>query len=69
MIFSDNSDINYLVMRRFAPTFLVIAFLAAVISYSGLMTDWESASKTILYVFSALFLISLVIDRPPKNMF
>lgn len=50
-------------MIRWAITFAILALVAGVLGFGGLAGDFASISKILLFIFLALFVISLFIGR------
>jgi uncharacterized membrane protein YtjA (UPF0391 family) len=50
-------------MLRYALIFAVLAILAGVFGYGGISGDLAAVAKVLLYVFIALFVISLLFGR------
>jgi uncharacterized membrane protein YtjA (UPF0391 family) len=54
-------------MVRWAILFMILALVAAVLGFGGLSADFAWLGKVFLFVFLALFVVSLVVGRgrPP----
>jgi uncharacterized membrane protein YtjA (UPF0391 family) len=50
-------------MIRWAIAFAILALVAGVLGFGGLAGDFASIAKILLYIFLALFVISLFIGR------
>jgi uncharacterized membrane protein YtjA (UPF0391 family) len=50
-------------MIRWAILFAILALVAGVLGFGGLAGDFASIAKILLYIFLALFVISLFIGR------
>ena len=53
-------------MFRWSMVFLIIAVLSAIVGFGGIGLGGESIAKIVFYVFSALFFLSLVEEKPSK---
>jgi uncharacterized membrane protein YtjA (UPF0391 family) len=50
-------------MLRWALIFLILALIASVLGFSGIAGDAAWIAKVLLFVFLALFVISLITGR------
>jgi uncharacterized membrane protein YtjA (UPF0391 family) len=54
-------------MLRWAIVFIVLALIAGVLGFGGLAGDLAYIAKILLFVFLALFVVSLIFGRGPRG--
>ncbi|HDZ57746.1 MAG TPA: DUF1328 domain-containing protein [Pseudomonas xinjiangensis] len=55
-------------MLSWAITFLVIAIIAAVLGFGGIVGAATGIAKILFVVFLMLFVVSFVVGRRPSNL-
>jgi uncharacterized membrane protein YtjA (UPF0391 family) len=55
-------------MLRWAILFLVIAIIAAIFGFGGVVAVATDAAKILFFVFLVLFVVALILGRRPPSM-
>ncbi len=50
-------------MVRYAPAFLIIALLAAVVGFGGVAGELDLVGKGMFFIFTAMLVVSLIMGR------